>query len=737
MPIRPLFTAAFGILAAALALVYGRAEWAVPLLIGGLGCMFAALFPIIFARGRLRRIAASLLAFASGLVLMAAVFWRADVRICEIETRYTGEVRPFSLLVTELPERYQNSARVTVEILDGSGTRASIWCYGEIAALVDVGDRLHGDIAFSATRNDPAYGTYQTVKGIFLSGTPESLEWDAVGEKTLKNLPQRVRRTMLETIDTVFGEAAPTMRALLLGDRTEFDEAFSDAVADTGVSHIFAVSGTHLTFFTAILLLFSHGRRRNFVIASIISLAFAAVTGFTASIVRAMLVQILFFSAAVFGRKSDGLTSLGLALAVLLLQNPYAVADIGLQLSFASVLGILLFAQRLIRCISSRTKAWPRWLAKPISGLVTALALTLSAQVFTMPLVAFYFGSISLISILTNLVVLWVIELLFLFGWLALGTAFVWMPLASLLAAPVVWISGLLEAAIRISAAIPFASLGTESIFVRVWILLLCGLTVWLLLRPRLRTAMAAILLATISLQAALFAMHRYAASAMEIAALDVGYGRCIVITCGEDTIVVDCGSTRGSSGEVLAEHLKARNIRDIDLLIVSTNKPHHANGIAEVLPIIREIAFAPANGDQLLTEELCLRAENAGIELHTLADGAEFTVGTLSAAIYLPADRPADASAAVCVRSAYGEVVVFGDHSERALAALAEDARIGTADAVVSAGHAIKFPLQEEMLVKMQAEYVIICSNKADETFVGARNTAAEGTIRLRLEND
>lgn len=737
MPIRPLFTAVLGILAAAIALVYGCAAWAVTILAASSVVCAATLLTVILGKGRLRKLAASGLACALGCALMSAVFWRADAQICSAEARFVGEPRRYSLLIVENPQRYENSARITAEILDGSGTRASLWCYGDAAETIDIGDRVTAEVEFSAARSDSAYGSYSVSRGIFLNGTLQSVEWDAVGTKTLKNLPQRVRRAMLEKIDEVFAAAAPTMRALLLGDRTEFDDSFSDAVTDTGVAHIFAVSGTHLTFFIGILLLVSKGRRRNFVFVAVLSFVFAAVTGFTASIVRAMLMQILLFAAAAFGRKSDGLTALSAALAVLLLQNPYAIADVGLQLSFASVLGILLFAQRMISRCRSRMAAWPRLISRPLEWIVTAIAMTFSAQIFTIPLVAVWFGSISLISVITNLIVLWVVELLFLLGWLALGAAFVWMPLASVLATPAVWICGLLESAIRAAAEIPFASLGTESVFVRVWILLMCALTVWLLVRPRPRTAIAVLLLTAVSLQAALFAMQRYAAGAMEITALDVGYGRCIVITCGEDTVVVDCGSTRSSAGETLADHLKTRNIREIDLLVVSTNVPHHTNGIAEVLPIVRQIALAPETGDPALVEELCALVQAAGVEVLMLSDGAELAAGTLSAKICLPADRPEEASAAVCVRSEFGEVLVLGDHGETALALMAEDGQLGEPDVVVSAGHAIKFPLQREILVKMQAEYVIICSNKVDETLVGARNTAAEGTIRLRLEND
>ena len=100
MPIRPLFTAVLGMLAAAIALVYGRAAWAVTILAASSGVCAAAILTVIFGRGRLRKLAASVLACALGCALMSAVFWRADARIGAAEARFVGEPRRYSLQVT-------------------------------------------------------------------------------------------------------------------------------------------------------------------------------------------------------------------------------------------------------------------------------------------------------------------------------------------------------------------------------------------------------------------------------------------------------------------------------------------------------------------------------------------------------------------------------------------------------------------------------------------------------------
>ena len=378
MPIRPLFFAVLGMLGTALVLVYGKQIPALPIAVAGAAVFAIALcVALLLHRGKIRETLALTAAVALGCALLAGRFVQLDHRVRCAEEQFVGEKRQHELLVTELPQRYGVGTRAIVAVSDEThSARAAIWCYGDAAAALSVGDRILAETAFSATRGGDVYDRSLAADGIFLTGTAQNVQWIAVGEKTLTNLPARVRGAILAQSDAVFGDASPVLRALLLGDRTQFDETLEVAVADTGVAHVFAVSGMHLTFFIGILLLFSRGRRTDFVLALAVSLVFAALTGFTASVMRAMVVQIALFSAVLFGRQYDGLTALSAALAILLAINPYAVADVGLQLSFASVLGILLFGRRLLGTLTAKTAQLPKWAAKPLHYVGGSLVMT-------------------------------------------------------------------------------------------------------------------------------------------------------------------------------------------------------------------------------------------------------------------------------------------------------------------------------------------------------------------------
>ncbi|MBR5519920.1 MAG: ComEC/Rec2 family competence protein, partial [Clostridia bacterium] len=398
-----------------------------------------------------------------------------------------------------------------------------------------------------------------------------------------------------------------------------------------------------------------------------------------------------------------------------------------------AVLGLLIFSPRAAKYLRVFCSKLPWIAAKPLEFFGTTLVMTACAQIFTLPLLAVHMGYISLVSVLTNMLAYWVVALLFLLGWVALGFSFVWLPAALIVSVPLQWLASALTWIVRSVAEIPFAVLGTDHWLVRVWIWCTSGLIAYVLLRPRLRNFAWASAAVVFGLVAVMAGIRLQAAKTMEVVALDVGYGRCIVITCGEDTVVVDCGSTRSGAGKALKAHLKTRNIDEIDLLIVSVNKPHHTNGLADLLPMTRRMAVSTEFGDRALGEAICAAGIAAGTEILPLSEGI-FALNALEVELFVPPAMAADASAAVAVRSAYGAVTVLSDHTELSLHRLMQNDNFGESDVLVCADHAIKFRMQREIVMKMQAEYVIICSNYVADTPDDVRNTARDGTIRLCL---
>lgn len=127
---------------------------------------------------------------------------------------------------------------------------------------------------------------------------------------------------------------------------------------DSGISHLLAVSGTHIVILTGFVMLLLRRLKGKIWIKNLIAAGFVfffmALTGFTPSVVRAGIMMLVVLFGGILRRQSDPLNSLGLSALLLTVPNPYAAAGIGLLMSFSATLGIILLAGRLDRAMVSR-----------------------------------------------------------------------------------------------------------------------------------------------------------------------------------------------------------------------------------------------------------------------------------------------------------------------------------------------------------------------------------------------
>ena len=514
-----------------------------------------------------------------------------------------GEVR---VLATEYPSPSSYSYKLRGQLLRENGLPIGVQLYlpyGEEGAELEPGDEL----TLSARL---LLASEKVESDIFAArGTPlfayARSAYTVTGRAALAELrflPQRLARVIREKIAAVFPPfAVPFMKAVLTGDRGELnaETAFYADLRTTGAAHIVAVSGMHVAFLVALLrLLFGRKRLGNLLTIPLV-FAFMAVTGFSPSVVRAGVMQIMLLAASALRRDYDGLTALSLALMLLLLLNPVSVKNAGLQLSFAATLGLMLYSGRLraLFCAPfAQEGRLARWGKAPLLGRVlrfvaATLAATLAALVFTLPLSALYFGTVSLIAPVTNLLALPLATLIFSAGLLVTALGFVWFPAAAALAwgpAALVW---LLRAAAEALARLPFASVSTDSVYVRAWLAFLYAELLLLLLLPRGRGKLrlfAASNLLVLACALSLTAL-RGRAGKLHGTVLDVGQGQSILLVSGGETALVDCGGSLGTNaGDLAAEKLHSLGTGELKYLILTHFHADHANGAIELLRRVR-----------------------------------------------------------------------------------------------------------------------------------------------------
>jgi competence protein ComEC len=203
---------------------------------------------------------------------------------------------------------------------------------------------------------------------------------------------------------------------IVFGISESMPKEFQTLLSSAGVLHVIAASGMNVTmiggFLTAI---FGKVLRRQYaLLASIVAIIFyAALAGFTASIVRASIMGILVFSAQIIGRQTLALYGLLLAGFLMLFFQPFLLFDTGFQLSFMATWGLIVFSP-LVQSVLPKHGKIAELLAE------SDFSTTFIAQVVTLPILLGTFGSYSPVSILANFLVLWTIPILMIVG--AAGT---------------------------------------------------------------------------------------------------------------------------------------------------------------------------------------------------------------------------------------------------------------------------------------------------------------------------
>ena len=217
-------------------------------------------------------------------------------------------------------------------------------------------------------------------------------------------------------IDTYFTEPQGAfISAPLLGLKRQVPQQVRDWFAKTGIVHVLAVSGLHISILCQIVMIFLTSvllirRQKAFYPTTFIVICFVILAGAPASAVRAAIMGLALIAGEKIGRPQSGTRLIVLAAAIMLLINPRLLkSDIGFQLSFMAVCGLSFFIQPFNQIFKkiSNFRFFP---------LRQYLSASLSAQIFVLPLILYYFGNLSLIAPLANVLVLAVMPIIMSLG---------------------------------------------------------------------------------------------------------------------------------------------------------------------------------------------------------------------------------------------------------------------------------------------------------------------------------
>ena len=506
---------------------------------------------------------------------------------------------------------------------------STIYRYGDII-------KFTGKLKIPPGRRNPNgfdYRAYLLQKGI--STTMFSREIENIG-KHKTNSFVAAALNLREHLTAFYESYLPTnlsslMVGIALGIKDNIPGETMKAVKNGGVAHVLAVSGLHTGIIYAALELIFHrfglSGFLSLIIGSITTIFYSFMAGLSPSVLRAAIMIMVFMLAKAVGRENDPLNSLCFSAVVLLFLNPLNLFSVSFQLSYAAVVGIILFFAHFRRIL----EGLPVYLRDSLSVII-------SAQLVVGPILAYYFFKISLIGFFTNLLVVPLVSLILISG---LFSGIIFIPLGSLFVKIPGFLLYIVEKIILISSELPFATIVVPALPPISIILYFALLAIVFDFTPfsdeikslyKKACAVCLILL--------IFFPIILSSGGFEVTFIDVGQGDAILIqTEGRKAILIDGGGIPpyysgdfDTGDDIIQPFLYSKGIKKIDVVVFTHFDDDHARGLLSILRSmkVKNIIYGVPE-DCNIYEEMVEIARQKQIKTIQVKRGEQFTFDNIT----------------------------------------------------------------------------------------------------------
>ena len=487
--------------------------------------------------------------------------------------------------------------------------------------------RFHSRMNTITTFRNPGgfdYKRHLNRQGIFVSGSIANpaeiilLRKNSAGSVRfmIESFRDHLRNIITQHADSPSREI---LTAMTLGDSGQIPTETRDVFAKTGTSHILAISGLHIGivasagFFLIFWLMKSSEylmlKFNIFIAASlgafVLVVFYAFIAGMGTTVLRATLMAGAVLAALIVGRQRDLYNTLFLAALIILMVSPESLFHISFQLSFSAVFGILYIVPKFSETSIAALPESPRWLQTTVRRFFIFILVSAAATISTLPIIAFYFNHVSLITLIANCIavpvlgfITLVLLMLFIFSSLfSTSLAGCFVKFAAVTAdTAVVVLNGLARlewsSLTVVRPTIMEISLYYILIYLIVWAISPAGRKnpdrFWIRHRTFLKFAMVFMFtLAAIGVGYDL-CKNRFSRD-MNITAIDVGQGSSTLVQFPRGiTMLIDGGGFHDSSFDmgmaVIAPFLYAKRIRKIDIVVLTHPHPDHLQGLIHIV---------------------------------------------------------------------------------------------------------------------------------------------------------
>ena len=574
-------------------------------------CILAAITSIAacFAcREKTRDILTVLLPICFALLVIGCCQLNAN----ELSEKLSEESCVISGEICEIPRRRNGRWRYIIETdrIDLPGVEQNIrilMTSGNALEEAKEGDRVTCEVQFLQGSDEIGYSSTTSLRADGIKARCWCRFYRdynvAQGSFRLKYLPLTIRRAVISCVRKALpARSSALLCGMLLGDTDYMDTGTVENFRSTGIAHLLAVSGLHLTLLTFALAellrrMKVSPRLSNALVIGFI-LLFMAVTGFPPSVVRAGVMHIMAQLGCLIRRNVDSLTSMSVAILLMCAVNPWAAADIGLQLSVCATLGLLLAAGNVDAALLKGARSFinniskmpeNRLIRKAGKQLIHMLANTLTASLAILPLTAINFGGVSLISPVTNILCVYFASAFLIVGIIA--SAVYCIPLVGwIISLPLRFaaaaICAYLEAVTGGLAALPLAWVNTSYtympyLFLFVLLIIFCAF----LMNRRMkserfcRRLRGFVLCEVAALMFSAMLSHQIFLTGAEIIVFDANGSVCVCAKNGTHAIFAEAGGDSYVMS-VIRGNLREKGVMKVDAVAVSDDSKARGGNI-------------------------------------------------------------------------------------------------------------------------------------------------------------
>ena len=396
-----------------------------------------------------------------------------------------------------------------------------------------------------------------------------------------RKLQLGIERHFSNTQNQILSPQGAVVEALLLGERGRMNPEYSQSLQHAGIYHLFAISGAHIAIISflifSFLKLLRFPNRLNYSCLILFLIFFAFLVEGRPSVLRATIMATAFLVGKLIWRNVNLLNTLSISAFILLFLNPFNLFSIGFQLTFMATLSIILFFPKIVKFL-------PR-LPLRINEI---FALSLTAQLGVLPLIALAFNRVTFSSLLLNFAAIPLVGLIMAFGYIFLIFSITFSFIADILSRLIYMLVDTLMAISNIFD--PFPSLSYRIPSPPLFVLLGYYLFLAILLVQTKKIKQKLISISAFTLFFALLVTYPFPSHsrALKLTFIDVGQGDSILVEFpGSNKMLVDGGGipeeTFDIGERIVSPFLWRKGIKKIDYLVLTHAHPDHMNGLKAV----------------------------------------------------------------------------------------------------------------------------------------------------------